>query len=390
MRSALFALGLLAFSAPLAAQDARVLDAVVHDACGKRVAFLGESPVHGFGRALQLKVVLVRRLVAECGYDAVFFESGSYDFLNIQRTLRAGGDVADSTIAAAIGGLWANRETAPLVAFLGEKARRGAVRLGGLDDQLGRGTWAQRALASELAGHLRAADSSSCLAVFRRHVQWEYTDAAPYSRSDQTRLLGCLDRVESAVRSAPAGAEHEDALAMAENLRRLISRDFPEDTTDAFTRSGNARDRSMYENFHWLLARLPRRSKVIVWCATPHAAKALGGVPRFEPRVPLGSYVRRQLGSRSFALAFSEYAGAYAFGRRPPTSLPPAPPGSLEARAFEGNNLEVRYLDARRLAALGPLPARALGTDFTTAAWDGVFDGLVIIRDEHPPHPNGA
>jgi len=35
---------------------------VVRDLCGKSVAMLGESPLHGFGKTLEFKVELVRRL----------------------------------------------------------------------------------------------------------------------------------------------------------------------------------------------------------------------------------------------------------------------------------------------------------------------------------------
>jgi len=45
---------------------------VVRDMCSKRVALLGESPMHGFGRTLELKVEIVRRLTNECGYNAFF------------------------------------------------------------------------------------------------------------------------------------------------------------------------------------------------------------------------------------------------------------------------------------------------------------------------------
>src|SRR5712691_11871046 len=65
-----------------------IADLVVHDLCGKRVAFLGEAPMHGFGKTLEFKVEVVRRLVDECHYNAFFIESGAYDFLNIQRVLK--------------------------------------------------------------------------------------------------------------------------------------------------------------------------------------------------------------------------------------------------------------------------------------------------------------
>lgn len=63
---------------------------VVHALCGKRLALLGEPPVHGFGETLEFKDELVCRLVDGCHYNAVFFESGTYDFIHIERILKSG------------------------------------------------------------------------------------------------------------------------------------------------------------------------------------------------------------------------------------------------------------------------------------------------------------
>src|SRR3954471_18252478 len=90
-------------------------DSVLRDLCGKSVAMLGESPVHGFGRTLEFKARLVRRLVNECQFNAFFIESGIYDFLNIQTRLKSGQEVTEGTVAAAIGGLWATQEVQPLI-----------------------------------------------------------------------------------------------------------------------------------------------------------------------------------------------------------------------------------------------------------------------------------
>src|SRR4029077_19297567 len=78
---------------------------VVHALCGKRIALLGESSVHGFGEALEFKAELVRRLVDECHFDALFIESGTYDYINIEKMLKSGQAVTDTMISAAIGGI---------------------------------------------------------------------------------------------------------------------------------------------------------------------------------------------------------------------------------------------------------------------------------------------
>ena len=173
-----------------------VADMVVHDMCGKRVALLGEAPMHGFGITLELKVEITRRLVNDCGYSAFFIESGAYDFLNIQKALDSRQLVTEPMIAAAIGGLWANREVAPLIPFLLEKAQRGTLVLGGLDDQLGRGTYAQQQMPADLAVLLDGDDRPRCLAILQKHMLWQYTNEAPYGPKDKALILGCLDKIE--------------------------------------------------------------------------------------------------------------------------------------------------------------------------------------------------
>jgi erythromycin esterase-like protein len=360
---------------------------VVRDLCDRSVALIGESPVHGFGRTLEFKVELVRRLIDRCHYNAFFLESGLYDFLNIQEQVRSGRDVTDSMIAAAIGGLWANKEVQPLIPFLRERAKSGSVYLGGLDDQLGMGTWAQHEMPSALAAYLPGEQRAGCLAILRRHTLWQYTSDSPYGPQDKARILVCLDSIGAHVGDTRAPGPG-DALAMVESLRRQFDRNFQNVPAgmDANTLGTNERDRSMYLNFHWLLSRLPPGSKVIVWTATVHAARELSNVPGDASRIPFGFYIHRDFGSRAFTLGFSAYSGSYAMVGQPERQLSPAPPGSLEGQSFARRAGNAVYLSRRDLRRIGPIPARPLGTTFTTAPWDQVLDGLVIFRQEQAPH----
>jgi erythromycin esterase-like protein len=350
-------------------------DQVVRDLCGKSVAMLGESPLHGFGKTLEFKVELVRRLVDECHFNAFFIESGVYDFLNIQRRLKSGQEVTEPMVAAAIGGLWATREVEPMIPFLLKKAKAGSVVLGGLDDQLGRGTWAQRDMPADLAGHLAGEEKSRCLAILQRHMLWQYGSDSPYGPKDKALILGCLDRVD--------GGEYDPA--MVDSMKRLFARDFRADVpTGADTRllDGNDRDRSMYLNFRWLMARLPAHSKVIVWAATTHVAKGLSGVSGDEGMVSFGSYVRKEFGDRAFALGFSANSGSYAMTGQPVRQLNAAPEDSLDGRTIADGE---SYVSLSELRKMGAIPGRALGAGFKTARWDEVVDGMVVFREERPP-----
>ena len=362
----------------------RVIDDVVHDACGKRIVFLGEPPMHGFARTLELKTEIARRLVTRCGFNAFFIESGAYDFLAIRTGLAAHQPVTQSMVAAAIGGLWAVKEVEPLVPLLVDGAQRGALVLGGLDDQLGRGTYAQRQMPADLAEFLGGGDKSRCLATLQRHMLWQYTNDAPYGPEDKARILDCVDKIGASLRTRPASPARDDAMAMLDNLRRLFARDFRA-APAAATQDLNERDASMYENFKWWQSRLPAGSKVIVWTATTHAAKNLAGVEGLESFASLGSHIRRGFNGQAFVLGFSTLSGTYALGRQPPRTLAAAPGNSLEAKAFASGDADVRYVDPKALSQLGVIPARPLGADFKTARWSDVVDALVVIRQEHPP-----
>jgi len=202
----------------------------VRELCGKSLALLGESPLHGFGRTLDFKAGLVLRLMNECHYDAFFIESGIYDFLNIQNRLKSGQEVTESMVRAAIGGIWATREVQPLIPFLLEKVKTGSVTLGGLDDQLGRGTYAQQEMSSDLVQHLEPDEKSRCLLILRKHTLWQYTADSPYGPKDTALILGCLDGIENSLRKAPPaetreGMVREYHLAMVDNLKRTFARD---------------------------------------------------------------------------------------------------------------------------------------------------------------------
>jgi erythromycin esterase-like protein len=179
------------------------IDPVMHALCGKRVALLGEPPMHGFGKTLEFKVEVVRQLINECHYGALFVESGTYDYINIEKKLKSGEDVTDSTISAAIGGIWANKEMQSLIPFLREKVKAGSLKLGGLDDQIARGTYAQHEMPSDLVQYLQDEERSRCLATLQKHTLWQYTDDAPYGLSDKEKILGCLNEIESRI-SQPA------------------------------------------------------------------------------------------------------------------------------------------------------------------------------------------
>ena len=102
--------------------------------CKKQIVVLGELPSHGEARAFQAKARIVQRLVEDCGFDAVLFESPIYDFLEFQRAAAAG-SATPAQLDRSIGRFWLTRELAEWRQWLFQRARNALV-LGGLDDQV--------------------------------------------------------------------------------------------------------------------------------------------------------------------------------------------------------------------------------------------------------------
>jgi len=364
----------------------RELDAVVHDLCGRSVALLGEAPLHAFGRTLEVKSELVRRLVTECHYNVLLVESGIYDWLNFQKRPVAERDAPVALVASAFGGLWASQEVRPLFPFLVDNARSGKLLLGGIDDQIGRGSYAQTGLTADLLQYLDASERAQCSTTLERHMRWQYTKEVPYDRPANAAILACLEHIGTAIGSSHAANAPLDAV-MIRNLTRSFRRDFPAARDSGVVQLVNARDRSMYENFAWYTSWLPAGSKIIVWAATTHVAKTLASVPGREGFVPLGTYIHSDYGSRAFAVGFSAYAGTYGMANQPPRELLLAPDSTLEARALARSGAQEHYLGTAELEAAGVIAARPMGATFARARWSDVLDGLVVLRKERPVTP---
>jgi erythromycin esterase-like protein len=276
-----------------------------------------------------------------------------------------------------------------LVPFLTEKVNARSLTLGGLDDQLGAGTWASHEMSTDLVQPLQGEERSRCAAILQRHMLWQYTDEAPYSPADKEKIVGCLTEIQTQLASAKQKTKSIDQSAvMLDSLQRNLAREFTENDftkKDQALKWFNDRDRSMFLNFKWLRSRLPAKSKIIVWAATVHTAKDLSGIQGFEGRVPLGSYIHEELKDKAFSLGFSAYSGEYAFTHQPVKQLGDAPPSSIEAQVFAHTDADTAYLSREQLRRYNSIEGRPLDITPTAARWDQVIDGLVLFRQEHAP-----
>lgn len=357
---------------PVLPEDVAALDAATGAVCHKQVVLLGEA-AHGNGHSDSFKAAMVARLIEQCGFRAILFESSFYEFVPIWRARREGRPVTADQVGTAVGGLWKfNREFAPLLPYLADHANRGLF-LGGIDFQLGGldQTYANQGMIAELSEGLGPARADACRKIvaarIRRDLDADQTRQARQCTAAIARRLGSL-----------RGAIPTEQRMMLRSLSAFL---------DSVTVKGpgpyiEARDRAMFENLRRLHSRLPRDTRLIVWTANAHAAKDAEGAAGFSGLRNLGSYVIEAFGQRSYALGTTALAGNRSWGReiRP---LPEAAPSSLERLAFSDGNRASVFLDADNLAKLGFVPAALFGFMPVPANWSGRFDGVVVFAEEH-------
>ncbi len=364
--------------------EAAALDAVTRDACRKDVVLLGES-THGDGRTVAIKAALVKRLVDRCGFNAVFFEGSFYDFLEIERRVRAHEAVTPQMVSSAVGWLWNHdAEFEPLIPFLTEAVMARRVVIGGIDDQVAnRGMfYSLEQMPRDLEAEIPPARREACYRLIRQRTAWDYSDDAPHTPAVRDQVRQCLVELRAGIEADRAlnTESRDDDLALVDNLQRAIARDFDE------TRSNfEGRDYSMFQNLRWLAQRLPPHSKIIVWCATTHAAKAAHNLPNYGDGdlQNLGAYVHAAYGSRAFAVGVTATSGSYRWSSGENRPIPAPPPDALEALALKPD--EAVYIDAEALAKRGVVPSELFQHQYRDADWSKVLDGVIVIGEERPP-----
>lgn len=352
------------------------MDRLVADVCGKQVVLLGEDSHHGSGSTLEAKAEIVERLIGECHFSAVFFESQVYDFIGLREAL-SDKLATPAQVADSIGGLWSTTaEMDPLIDYLFRAASDRQVVLAGLDLQTGGATnfYTQQRLPSRLARYLEGRERARCEVALHRLTNWEYDDESLYDDNAIRQLRSCLVDIQAGI-AKHADTSAADSTFMASNLMQSL--DMPSDA--------GLRDAAMYKNFLWLRQRLPANAKIVVWCATIHARKT--GADQPGAATPMGAYIHELLGARAAAIGFSALSGSYGRMGRQTVELIPAAPDSLEGRALAHYDGPVRYVDSRQLHAYGKIAGRAIEYGKPQSRdWGDVIDGLVVLRQEQPPH----
>ncbi len=355
------------------------LDRALRANCNKDIVLLGEDASHAGGATVQVKSRLLMRLVKECGFSAVMFETATYDFLAFERAV-AEGKATSKKLADSIGGLWAyRRESESLFDFLFAEAVQKRVKILGIDAQLGglTQTYARNELAADLSGSLNEPRRSQCSAELHRLSAWRFDATHPFDETVRERLLSCLSDIESRVQTPGGEPAGELSMFLVSNVATYVRH------------QGNTswawREQAMFDNLEWQWRRLPEGAKVIVWCATVHATKdgSLAG----QGGESLGSRIRRKYGDRSAAIGISALGGEIAPRGRARQVLPPLDADAIEVRVFAKEpQRDLIYVDYQDLVEFGNASARVLRyMKPLRTHWANALDGMIILRNELPP-----
>ena len=372
-------------SAPISSGDEAALKAATKDLCHAQVAMLGESSTHGDGRTVAFKGALVERLIDQCGFDGVYFEASHYQFIHLNQVLRTGQAATTKDLLSAVGGLWEfDQEFQPLASFLLSKTQPGQVFLGGLDDQLGQygQDYANIELISDLTKLLPQPERQECSVALHKRIYSDYTDAAPYAKSDRARLVACLSEINSAAAADKATVDEDmqDRQEMISAIQRWISRDFTSGADSIVNR-----DRSMFQDFEWLQDHEPKSHKVIVWAATVHLAKRADPTWGDHEGTNFGSFIHKSYGVNAISMGFSAITGSYRQGGRQIREMPIAPVDSVEVRALRGSDATASYVGSAQLTAMAAIPGAFFQHSYESLSWSTFLDGVVVFQSEHPP-----
>lgn len=350
------------------------LDSVINDTCDKKIVLLGEDSAHGSGKTMETKIEIVKRLIDECGFSSVLFESPVYEFSNYAR-LASKNAASEDQLAQSIGGLWSNaKPMIPFIAFLHNKSINGQIKIAGIDSQFGANQpFSQELLSAKLSKYLDKRKQQSCETELYQYLNWLYSKENPYNKETLLRIESCVSAMKS--------SSHEGLLANAENTTdQFMVDNFYKLLEFAKGNYFNLRDKAMAENVNWHLSNSTDNDKVIIWCATIHAAKTLS--PLSVDRIPMGYYLKQIYEDKMISIGFSALSGQYG---RTASKIKNIEPVAMEKNALSNSAESIKYLSNKDLKRLGSIKGQPIQyNNIKSVNWSSILDGIIVLRNEKP------
>lgn len=356
-----------------------------------QVVMLGE-PSHGAGAAFAAKTRLIKLLHEQFGFDVLVWESG---FIDLERTEAALRNGVDPVEAAQLGILkiWsASEECRPLfsyaqashktkrpltmagfdmqitaagtldyfarelqifVAALGKKAQPQAQELAGNILQHAKRLWQyNNALAKKNQELGRALVTGSARGAALQTWKQNEGEALRPLAEDRDRLdeaareltdilLNIANRRNSAIarRTGFMVRAIQGLAAFGSNLLEEQGRPYVDQEAQYVLSRENRRDRINADNVKWLIDVAYAGRKMIIWAHNAHVmdawySKGFNTVslrPLFDGMKPTGVWLTDWYGPSIYKIGFTAWQGSDGFVGAPPTPIPSAPSGSVEA-----------------------------------------------------------
>jgi erythromycin esterase len=410
-------------SAAIALENADDLDPLLESAAGRRAVLLGES-THGTSEFYRWRKWITRRLIEEQGFRFLAVE-GDWEAWHALRPYLEGDPSAPASAREALRGfqrwpgwLWANEETARLVewmrAFNAGRVVGDRVYIYGLDLYGARTAW------RELLDRIRTHDPDGV-----RQFEEDYEaiarhdgDLVAYARAlaagESSAASGterALERVRAWVRDRPeldpVEAFHLEQLARVIRDAELHFRAMADETLNSW----NKRADHFFVTFDRLLRRYGPDARGIVWAHNTHIGDARATPMSAAGRRNIGQWVRQEYGLDAVLLvgvtsARGRVIAAPIWGTAWRTKpMPPARPGSLEAR-LEGAGPDRYLLLFGAGSGWAPfqtwMDQRGIGVTYNPEQDHGYYlpavpaaryDALIFFRETEPlrllpGHPN--
>ncbi len=305
-----------------------------------RIVSVGEA-THGTREFFQLKHRIFEYLATELGFTIFAIEANWPESLAIDEYVQTGKGDPQKALDGIYFWTWNTEEVLDLIRWMRryneDAAHTHKVHFYGFDMQTPT-VAAQRVVAyvkqvePALAAGAEKALAPWSGAMFERQL---YNRKSADERTANTVALAELARRFDEAKRRWIGKRGGDAWAIARQQLRIVQQCdevTAEDAASAF--GGEARDRAMAENVRWLAEREPG-ARMMLWAHNGHVARGGSGMAG-----SMGSHLARMFGSAMVVFGFAFNQGSFqamgmsggkpAGGLRPFT-VPPAPPGSLDA-----------------------------------------------------------
>ena len=161
----------------------------------------------------------------------------------------------------------------------------------------------------------------------------------------------------------------------------------------------NARDLQMGSNLLWLLEEKYKNRKVIVWAASFHNCRNLGGLLSIDEKlfymneiykktVTMGDIVHKSLGNKMYSIVFTGYKGSFrSFNNEGAEEINKPAEESIE-NILEGLGYENSYIDLRNPKNPEWLKqkfvSRPLGNNEMEGVWSNITDGIFYTKELKP------